>query len=324
MESNDEIYKRVTNLMAARVNQIFESEDSLKEEFLKRFPGISFNRTDHWGSILYVLLRDCWLEAGPEVKAEPTGYDRNVILKRITPLLDYNLFTQVMLNLQSYLGMAYQALNAEKDLKTMEEGWKNASRSPFSPGSKMVKISANMTTEDEKFNHDLSTIRSLKIIANFTPNLSWRVSPKGSTPALVDSNNVSSLGIGADRYLKVMPGLRASYVFWEPGSGPTMATIPPASSDHITFQAEGIPYPFRSKSGGEILNQVLFSRRLAFNIFCAHDVTQETCIIIPRMSSILVVHDDNSYNLRHAIEPYLDGGVIQLAEGSRSDPIQKV
>jgi hypothetical protein len=272
---------------------------------------------------MYRVFRDSWLEAGPEVKAEPTGYDRSAVLKKLTTLLDYNLFTQVMLNLQSYLGMAYQALNAEKDLKTMEEWWKNNKRSPFMPGSKMVKLSANMTTEDEKFNQDLSTIRSLKIIANFTPNLSWRVSPKGSTPALVDSNNVSSLGIGADRYLKVMPGLRASYVFWGPGSGPTMATIPPASSDHITFQAEGIPYVFRSKSGGEILNQVLFSRRMAYNIFCAHDVANETCIIVPRMSSILVVHDDNSYNLRHAIEPYLDGGVIQLAEGSRSDPASK-
>lgn len=317
------IYQRVAEHFVKTVDALFESEETLKAKFNELFPGLEFDRTDHWGGIMYRVFRDSWLEAGPEVKAEPTGYDRNVVLKRITPLLDYNLFTQVMLNLQSYLGMAYQALNAEKDLKTMEEWWKNASRSPFSPGSKMVKVSANMTTEDEKFNNDLSTIRSLKIIAKFTPNLSWRVSPKGSTPALVDSNNVSSLGIGADRYLKVMPGLRASYVFWEPGSGPPMATIPPASSDHITFQAEGIPYPFRSKSGGEILNQVLFSRRLAFNIFCAHDVTEETCILIPRMSSILVVHDDNSYNLRHAIEPHLDGGVIQLAEGSRSDPIQK-
>ena len=171
------------------------------------FPSLPFDRTDHWGGLLWRVFRDCWLEAGPEVRGEPTGHDRNCVLKALAPLLDYSLFTQAMLNLQGYAGMAYQARDAEADIKRLQDEWpKDSKLRPFEPKARMAKEAS--TEEEKRYNLVLSTLRSLKTIAGFTPQISFRVSPKGSTPALADSNNVSTLGIGADKYLRVLPGLK--------------------------------------------------------------------------------------------------------------------
>jgi len=320
----DEMYDRVTIAFAKRTNSVFESEESLKEWFLKYFSQLPFDRTNHWGGLIYLLFRDAWLEAGPEVKGEPTGHDRNVVLRKLCPLLDYSLFTQVMLNLQSCAGMAYQARDAEADIEKLRKDWPEASKlKPFEPKAKMVKEAS--TEEEDRYYLDLSTLRSLRIIAAFTPQISFRVSPKGSTPALADSNNLSNLGIGSDRYLKVLPGLRAFYVHWTPGTSPTMTmqlmdyseTTNPEKG--MAFVAAGIPYVFRSKSGGEILNQVLFSRKVAREIFAAHDPTVETCIILPRMSSVLAVADERGENLKKAFEA-LKGvyNMLELSEGARN------
>jgi len=316
----DEIYQRVAELLAKRADALFESEDTLKAKFEELFPALPFDRTSHWGGIVWKVFRDCWLEAGPEVKGEPTGHDRNVVLRKLCPLLDYSLFTQVMLNLQSYAGMAYQAKDAEADIEKLRKDWPEASKlKPFEPKAKMVKAS---TEEEEMYNLVLSTLRSLRIIAAFTLQVSFRVSPKGGTPALADGNNLSNLGMGADKYLRVLPGLRAFYVHWTPGTSPAMATQlmdPDASGKGTAFLAEGIPYVFHSKSGGEVLNQVLFSRKVAREIFAAHDPAVETCIILPRMSSVLVVADERGENLKKAFEALKKVyNVLELSEGARN------
>jgi hypothetical protein len=316
-DTAEDIYRRVARLFAERIDALFASEETLKAQFESLFPKLPFDRTEHWGGIIWKVFRDCWLEAGPAVKGEPTGYDRNSVLRLLAPLLDYSLFTQVLLNLQSYAGMAYQARDAEADIQKLQDEWpKDSKLKPFEPKARMIKEAA--AEEEKRYNLTLSTLRSLRIISGFTPQISFRVSPKGSTPALADSNNISSLGIGADRYLKVLPGLKAFYISWAPGTGAVMAFIPAACSDHVTFQAEGIPYLFRSTSGGDILQQVLFARRVAYGVFLAHDVVREACIILPRMSSVLTVSDEKGESVRRAFEglraayPFLE-----FSEGTR-------
>ena len=302
----DEIYLRVAERLRQEVDILFASEESLKARFESLFPGLPFDRTEHWGGIIWKAFRDCWLEAGPEVKGEPTGYDRNVVLKGLAPLLDYSLFTQVMLNLQSYAGMVYQARDAEADIRKLQEEWpKDSKLRPFEPKARMAKEAS--TEEEKRYNLVLSTLRSLRTISGFTPQISFRVSPKGSTPALADSNNISSLGIGADRYLKVLPGLKAFYISWTLGGSPAM--VEPIGATGLTgqpgetvFHSKDIPYFFHSKSGGEVLQQVLFARRAAYEVFLAHDVVTEACIILPRMSSVLTVSEANGASVRKAFE----------------------
>ncbi len=225
-----------------------------------------------------------------------------------------------MLNLQDYTGMAYQAEDAKKDIEKLEKEWYGNKRSIFAPDAKMVRAShaAHLTIEDEKFNHDLSTVKSLKTIAAFNPQLSFRVSPKGSTPTLVDSNNISNLGFGADYYLKVMPGLKVWYIHWVPGSGPQMVLRD--NSDPPLWHSPDIPYPFRSKSGGDILNQVLFSRKVAFEVFQEHDLLTQTCIIVPRMSSVLVVTDEDGAGIKAAFYRLrTQCPMVEITEGARQE-----
>ena len=161
------IYRAVAARLAEKINAAFESEESLKRFFESRLPGLPFDRTNHWMGLIYSILRDAWMEAGPAVKAEPTGYDKLKILQHIHPLLDYNLFTQVLLNLQGYTGMAYMTGDAEKEIVRIKDAWpKDAKLNPFEPKAEQIKTA--VTEEDRMYNNTLSTLRSLRLISQFT------------------------------------------------------------------------------------------------------------------------------------------------------------
>src|ERR1700723_3138132 len=147
-----EIYQRVAKRFAERINGIFESETSLEAEFKKNFDQLPFDRTEHWSGILYNVLSECWSEVGPEVKSEPTGFDKLTILREIcvSHILDYNLFSQVLLNLQGYTGMHYLTGDAAKEIARLKEAWpKDQKLDPFAPRAHMVK-QAEVVTEEQK------------------------------------------------------------------------------------------------------------------------------------------------------------------------------
>ena len=343
-----EIYQRVAENFAARVNSVFESEASLEAEFkhffavpefqfkpeehfkavadqMKKTPtGIEFTRTDYWAGIVWGILKAAWLEAGPEVKSDPTGYDKLQVLKLAHPLLDYNLFTQVLLNLQGYTGMQYAVGDAQKEMTGLKENWKHPKLDPFAPKAKKIKEAK--TTDEQKFNTLISRVRAVNLIAQFDGQVSFRVSPKGSTPAFADSRNLSMIGVGGDKYLRVFPHLKPFYIAWAPGTTPQLWTSKDANFETcgkvgagatvLTF--EGIPYPTISKSGGDIANEVMFSRKIMYEVFRDFDITKETCIMIPRMNSVLVVtaadggHIKTTFERLKAVYP-----VLELYEGAR-------
>lgn len=304
---------------AGRINEVFASEGALEQEFKRNFEQLPFERTDHWAGIIYALLRESWLAVGPAVKSEPTGFDKLAVLRAAHGLLDYNLFTQVLLNLQGYTGMAYQTGDAEKEIARLQEAWpKDAALNPFAQKAKMVKQAEG--AEAKQYNAVLSTLRALKIISRFTPQISFRVSPKGSTPAFADSRNISMLGEGGDKYLKTLPGLGVFYLTWAvvPQMAFAQPAIPPDPRG-MKFVSPEIPYEFYSKSGGEVLHDVLFARRLMYAIFADVDTTQETCIMVPRMNSILVVADKYGTSLKKAVGKLKARfPTLALVEGARA------
>jgi hypothetical protein len=321
-----EIYQRVADTFAARIHEIFLSEEAMQTEFKKVFEHLEFDRTDHGSTLLNKVFRDCWHASGPEIKSEPTGYDKLAVLRCLYHQLDYALFTQVLLNLQSYTGMAYLTKDAADEMDKLKAAWpKDAKLNPFEPKAKMVKNAA--TDEEKQHNNILSTLKSLKIISQFTPQVSFRLSPIGTTPAFADSRNVSMIGVGGDKYLRTLPNLKAFYIHWAPGTSPTMASVvgapalSPSTTDFqgIVLKAEGIPYQFRSKSGGEILNEVLFARKIMAEVFAAHDITSEMCIMIPRMNSVLIVTDQYGLHLKRAFDALKQQYPnLELAEGART------
>src|SRR5208337_2047196 len=163
----EEIYQKVAEVFAKRIDEVFESEATLEAEFRRNFPALPFDRTDHWMAIIYTILSDAWLAAGPVVKVNPTGYDKLKILRHAHPLLDYNLFTQILLNLQGYTGMAYLTGDAEKEIERLKTEWpKEYKLTPFaSPKAKQMKVA--VTDEEKAYNNTLSTLRSLRLISQF-------------------------------------------------------------------------------------------------------------------------------------------------------------
>lgn len=322
-----EYYQATAQYLADQVNTLFESEKQLEDFFKLLYPGLPFDRTDHWAHVFETLLNQAWFEKGPVVKSNPTPLDRLHIIRALHPLLDYNLFTQVLLNLQGYTGMFYIPGEAQKEIDRVKNDWKMKQwkSDPFAPKAKMIKQAA--TEEDKAFNNVVSTLRALRIITQFTPQISFRVSPKGSTPAFADSRNISMIGMGGDKYLRTLPTLKTFYITWD--SVPMMAVFTGAggfkvvndqtAATSLGFQAEGIPYLFLSKSGGEILQEVLFSRKLMYEIFRGVDTTQETCVMIPRMNSLLIVTSVEGTSLRSAFELLkATYPMLQLTEGVRA------
>ena len=316
-----EMYQAAARVFADKVNALFESEATLEAEFKRLYSGLPFDRTEHWAGIIYGLLRDAWYEKGPVVKSEPTGMDRLQIIRHAQPLLDYSLFTQVLLNLQLYTGMHYMTGDAQKEIDRLKTDWpKEFKLDPFAPKAKMIKRS-QYTDEQKRYNETISTLRALNIITQFTPQISFRVSPKGSTPAFADSRNISMIGMGGDKYLKTLSTLKTYYITWD--TVPIMAfpirTEKIDDKPGVVFSVPDVPYEIKSKSGGEVLQDVLFARKIMYEIFKGVDVTKETCIMIPRMQSVLIVADVYSENLQktfaHLKEQY---PTLTLTEGPRA------
>ena len=319
----NELYAAAAQHMAEKIDALLASEKTLEEEFKRLYPALPFDRTDHWAHVFESLLNEAWDVKGPVVKSNPTPIDRLQIIRALHPLLDYNLFTQVLLNLQGYTGMFYLTGDAQKEIDRLKENWKAKQwkSDPFAPKARMVKQAEAVTEEQKEFNNVLSTMRALRIITQFTPQISFRVSPKGSTPAFADSRNISMIGLGGDKYLRTTPALKTFYLTWN--QVPMMATLVRTQlvegKPATVFSAPPIPYEFVSKSGGEILQEVLFARRLMYDIFGAVDTTKETCIMVPRINSLLVVANADGASLKAAFEPLKARyPMLNLVEGVRA------
>lgn len=324
MNGQIDFYGDTAKLVAERINTLFSSEETMQAMWKVLYSSFPFDRTEHWGHIIETVVYESWYEKGPLIKMNPTPEDKLKIIRALHPLLDYNLFTQVLLNLQGYMGMFYMTGDAQKEIDRLKQEWpKEFTLDPFAPKAKMVKQAEAHSDEQKRYNEVISSLRALRIITQFTPQISFRVSPKGSTPAFADSRNISMIGLGGDKYLKTLPTLKTFYIMWD--RVPQMAqwigleTPPGAAVPQATFEAPTIPYKFHSKSGGEILQEVLFARKIMYEIFRGVDTTKETCIMIPRINSILIVGDVAGESLRKAFEHLKEQyPMLTLTEGPRA------
>lgn len=312
---NDDVkalYERVATTFAQRIERIFESEETLQAVYTEYFSVLPFDRTERWNSLLRREMVHAWRVSGPETGGSMTAADQQHVLAALASKLDYNLFTQVYLNVQQPF-IYYAADDAEKALNDLKTKWEDKKPSPFDPKPKMLKAA---TVEEQAYNRDLSTVKALKIVAGDVGGRSFRVSPKGSTPALVDSQNVSMLGIGGDQYLREFLGFKAYYFCWD--VAPPFIHEVEGKPQH--FAAPGIAYPFVSKSGGEILNAVLFSRFIAYLISLHLGPGPEVMhAVLPRMNSVLLVTNADAAALEVVKTKIGLPHILRFHEGQRPD-----
>jgi hypothetical protein len=275
------LYRSVGEKFACRVDEALSSEKSLAKLWEDNFPGFPLNQTEAWNVILTRELAKLWRQFGPEIKTELTDYDIQKILRELYSILDYNLFSQVYLNLQPSL-FYYATKEARIKMAEMQVAWKDQDLDPFSPKAKLIKEASSDV--ERRYNMDLSTLKALNLIQQLGPIASYRVSPKGRTPAFADTQNFSMLGAGADRYLRVPQGYSFCFITWTNPVQMIAATSKPGE-----FEAREILYPFNSQSGGEILNEVLFIRYLLASAYGALAVPSGDAVFIPRLGSLQVV-----------------------------------
>jgi hypothetical protein len=301
------MYAGIAAAFAEKIEKIFESEDSLKECFAKHYRGLEFSRTDHWPGILFKEMDAVWRERGPNRLAGLTPHDRFTILNALSDYLDFNLYSQVALNLQNWSVVTYQGGNVEEQIAKIATKWEKYSNTPLSHGATMVKDA--FRPQDMEFNKDLSVVKSLKTISGITPDISFRVSPKGSTPAFSDSQNFSTIGIGGDQYVTPISGYTVWYVAWKTDSTPYILT-----EENGGFKTPGISYPFFSKSGGQILNGVLFARGIAFSFWTGLGAGT-TCM--PRMNSVMIVTPQKEEDVK-TVFTSLQQPMLELFRDKRS------
>src|ERR1700676_3608268 len=157
----NEMYEAAAKHFAERVEAMCLSEQTLENAFQLLYPGFPFDRTDHWAHVFETLLNEAWDVKGPAVKGNPTAMDRLHIIRALHPLLDYNLFTQVLLNLQGYTGMFYLTGDVEKEVNRLKDYWKSRQwhSDPFAPKAKMAKRSATITDEESENNNIWSPLK---------------------------------------------------------------------------------------------------------------------------------------------------------------------
>jgi hypothetical protein len=307
------MYWNTAEAFADRIEAIFSTEETLATTYREHFSAMEFDRTSHWNTILRAELKKVWEQHGPVVKSSLTLFDENRILYHLSAYLDYNLFTQVLLNLQPAALLAYRSGDAAATIAKLQAKWGSKSPSPFDAKPKMFKTAA--TADEQAYNRDLSTLKALRTITGLSTARSFRVSPKGATPALTDSENLSMVGIGGDQYLSPPSGFRAFYFTWQ--TAPNMLE----EVGLKTFRTEGIAYQFESKSGGEILNSVLLARKIAYLVYVNLELNEafQCKAVLPRMNSVLLVTNATDEQIAEVRKVTNLFPMIQFNEGARPE-----
>ena len=282
MTDTEKMYNRVAREFTNVVRPYFTTEETLTALWKETFIALPFDRTKRWNIVLKKLLTRVWLEHGPEVKGSMTLFDIIAVMRDLPYYMDYNLLTQVLPNLQPRI--TYAVGDAKGTRESLTAKWEERKRSIVGPKIKMAKV---VTAEDAEYNHDLSTLRALDtILAAGTDSPSFRVSPLGTTPALVDSLNYSSMGPGSDRFLQVPEGYRALTVTWATAQNMLNPLHPNMNPGSIaTFYVFDLIEHYRSKSGGDILNDVMFTRYLTAKLI----KVLEPIMVLPRLNSVMVI-----------------------------------
>jgi hypothetical protein len=150
------IYNRVADWFANWVETTFETEDSLKAVWEEHHRTQPFDRTSNWNRVLFNELTKIWKTQGTGVEgATLTGFDRNEILKALADRLDYNLFTQVLMNLQDFGSLQYACSEAEVVTELLKEKWEGRKPSIFDAKPKMFKEAKDDT--EAEYNRDLAS-----------------------------------------------------------------------------------------------------------------------------------------------------------------------
>ena len=281
------MYNKTAIRVAALMTTIWQSEETMATWF-KEVVHIDLDRTTRARMLVTKLIDQCLAEEGMNT-GSILSQDRKAVAKELVEVLgDFNLATQIALNVQDG-SLSFDLTKMQEDVKALEPTYNSVEESPM---AKKAKYKPGVDESEKKFNLDLALLKNTKIASEMQRGTSsYRISPIGKTPALADNNNLSNLSP-----LAIQPYLEGGelYMF---DTGLVCGRISLSEfMDGLT--ATGLRYLIRSESGGDIVKKALASRyitsRLIFDPAIQH--------IVPRYESVLILRGEKSPSLDALIQ----------------------
>lgn len=259
------------------IEKVMETEEMMITYWKSKFP-IEFNRTDHARQFIWTIFSDIHYDVKKE---RPTSYDGVVLAKRLHTILDYNLASQCILNLQQPPQFMFDLDRLRKEILDISEKVVAAGGPDPKVKGKLMKDETPWTS---LYNTAVNLVAIEKIASQFSNNVSWRLSARNQTPAMADSQNMSMLRQEAEVYMKLhQPHHKIKVVTW-----PSEFSVPMEFNNDGSISVSGFSN-FVSKSGGDILGRSLFSRKLATFMYSQPEVIN----VFPRLNSVTVIANDS-------------------------------
>ena len=247
------------------INEVWESEATMAEAYKELMSLSEFDRTLDAAKLTLKLMSKL-------VSPHPTFHDIRAWVLQNVP--DFNIASQILLNCQ--FGQVKFDVDALEKLVLVYQSdeWKE---SPFEKKAKFKVVDESEATTH--YNLALACHRNLNILKKSIRVNSYRLSPIGSTPALADANNFSSLSLaGIDKYCK---NATVHLVNHEA----VAKHIHLRQDDSGAYLADGLEFPIVSKSGGDIVTRSIVARWLVVEIMKG----SEAPFVVPKYDSFLVV-----------------------------------
>lgn len=286
----------------ADVKEVFASEEKMKDYWEANCVGI-WDATDCAQRLVWTIFKKRFQTELPSIN--PVSVDTVAIIPDVLAELDYNLASQILLNIQKPIHFSLPVADLNAKLAKLIAALKanTGAPDPTAPKAKYASVDQSAQTWFSDYNEALGLLKSSKIFETFTSTpTSFRVSPMGKTPAMSDSKNLSMLSLPGSNLLKPKEGCFILHITWGDSAIPDLMPEPDG-----TIRVSNIEYPFVSKSGGDILRKSLFSRRVLVDI--AKNWNDSIVNYIPRLNSLTLIHtipdDSKITELGNAIGTYL-------------------
>lgn len=259
--TDNSLYDAISAELVTEIKAIWKDEESMSLAYadLLHAEKTLFDRTDHAANLLRKILEKVWKNHVTDYS--PVAYDIEEITGRLLHLLDYNLFTQVYPNLRAFT-LRYDSSAADKEVARALEMLPEELKKDFS--NPKTKYATEEKIPDGMTRGYYNTVIAASKMGSLNPFTSFRISPVGSTPAFADSSNFSGFSIYLDQFLESSdPNRRIAVLRWTNGEVIDLSTG--AESEPgvgVVTHFAGIDEPIVSKSGGPILSQVMFARKM--------------------------------------------------------------
>jgi len=274
-----EIYTTAAAVLSKLIEEVWKDEESMVKWFKEKV-FIDLDRTTRAKMFVTKLVDEALVAAGMNSGSILPNDRKRVAAVLSTILKDFNLVTQIALNLQTG-SLSFDLDKMQEDLKPIESSYPSLEESPL---AKKAKYKPGVEESEKKYNLDLALIKNAKIVGEMQRGTSsYRISPLGKTPALADINNLSNLSP-----LAIQSYLDGELFMFDTSLVCNKAGV--AEEGNGKWTSSRLKWPIQSESGGDIVKKALASRyivsRLIFDPAILH--------LVPRYESVIILRDAKS------------------------------